>query len=156
MISVSFYFRKVNKCYRGRSCPIIVHCRQVQLFTRINRCSLPDKKATVKYTRRTCPCFVNAPNWHFWREPKLQTEVSRPLMTCVVCVPRCAARPAWAALVLGPAGHGRKRGLTPCVSSSPRAAPTQTPWDGIFHPWRSLSRQLTQLRFGCWGMLRAR
>ncbi|MXQ94158.1 hypothetical protein E5288_WYG010367 [Bos mutus] len=23
--------RKVNKCFRGRSCPIIVHCRQVQL-----------------------------------------------------------------------------------------------------------------------------
>lgn len=28
---VSFHFRKVNKCYKGRSCPIIVHCRQVQL-----------------------------------------------------------------------------------------------------------------------------
>lgn len=24
------YCRKVNKCYRGRSCPIIVHCRCVQ------------------------------------------------------------------------------------------------------------------------------
>ncbi|XP_059419218.1 receptor-type tyrosine-protein phosphatase N2-like isoform X1 [Carassius carassius] len=25
--------RKVNKCYRGRSCPVIVHCRQVQTHT---------------------------------------------------------------------------------------------------------------------------
>ncbi|EPQ04577.1 Receptor-type tyrosine-protein phosphatase N2 [Myotis brandtii] len=25
--------RKVNKCYKGRSCPIIVHCRQVQPFS---------------------------------------------------------------------------------------------------------------------------
>lgn len=27
-----FYFRKVNKCYRGRSCPVVVHCRQVQFL----------------------------------------------------------------------------------------------------------------------------
>lgn len=29
-LCVSLCFRKVNKCYRGRSCPITVHCRQVQ------------------------------------------------------------------------------------------------------------------------------
>lgn len=34
MLTLSLFFcsvsyRKVNKCYRGRSCPIIVHCRQV-------------------------------------------------------------------------------------------------------------------------------
>lgn len=38
---VSFYFRKVNKCYRGRSCPIIVHCRQVQLPPRLEKRSPP-------------------------------------------------------------------------------------------------------------------
>lgn len=32
IFSLLLYSRKVNKCYRGRSCPIIVHCRQVYLL----------------------------------------------------------------------------------------------------------------------------
>src|SRR4029434_8660712 len=32
--------RKVNKCYRGRSCPIIVHCRQVVPCTHTHTLSL--------------------------------------------------------------------------------------------------------------------
>lgn len=41
---VSFYFRKVNKCYRGRSCPIIVHCRQVQLLPWLQKRSAPAER----------------------------------------------------------------------------------------------------------------
>ncbi len=36
-----FFYRKVNKCYRGRSCPIIVHCRQVSRQLQQSVLSLP-------------------------------------------------------------------------------------------------------------------
>ncbi|XP_036061554.1 receptor-type tyrosine-protein phosphatase N2 [Onychomys torridus] len=39
--------RKVNKCYRGRSCPIIVHCRQGDILVGSNsRPSVPDDRVS--------------------------------------------------------------------------------------------------------------
>lgn len=45
VIPVSFHFRKVNKCYKGRSCPIIVHCRQVQPFAWVTMSAPPQPPA---------------------------------------------------------------------------------------------------------------
>lgn len=44
MKMVCVFFRKVNKCYRGRSCPIIVHCRYVLILNdQGNFCSLEQQ-----------------------------------------------------------------------------------------------------------------
>lgn len=48
----------------------------------------------------------------------------------------------------GPRWAGPPAGAAARLFSGPHAARTQTPRDGVFHPWPCLSRQLTQLTLG--------
>lgn len=62
-------FRKVNKCYRGRSCPIIVHCKYVQMKdikikSKADFCERPE----FKHWGKTLYVCVSLRQWWHWQD----------------------------------------------------------------------------------------
>lgn len=53
-------FRKVNKSFRGRSCPIVVHCRyELEQFLKCSKCSKAAPHSEVRHANCAWNCWLS-------------------------------------------------------------------------------------------------